>query len=220
MSKDPGFIFYPGDYLRDTQTLSEKAQVAYDRIICEHMRNICITQQQLKFFTKRLNQEETDELMFVLSEVEGGFCIEWVADSINKRRAYSESRRQNRSPKKKKDMNNISSTYDKHMEDEDEIEDVNKKEEGFEFFWNSYHSITGKMKTDKDAALGYWKRLNKGDKEKALENIKPYCAAQSDKKFCKKARTYLSDKNFNDEFIKPHKKATTRSSHIVLEDDF
>ena len=68
MSKDPGFLFYPGDYLRDTQTLSEKVQVAYDRIMCEHMRNICITKGQLKFFTKRLTDEELEELMFMLTK--------------------------------------------------------------------------------------------------------------------------------------------------------
>ena len=59
--KDPEFLFYPGDYLTDTQCLSEKTQVAYDRIMCEHMRNICISQKQLKFFTKRLSPDETEE---------------------------------------------------------------------------------------------------------------------------------------------------------------
>jgi hypothetical protein len=124
MAKDPGFIFYPGDYLRDTQTLSEKTQVAYDRIMCEHMRNICISKKQLKFFTKRLNEHEIEELMYVLTEVEEGYQIEWVAESIRKRRAYSESRRKNRSQKTKKHINNISKTYDKHMEIENENEDV------------------------------------------------------------------------------------------------
>ena len=122
MAKDPAFLFYPGDYLRDTQTLSEKTQVAYDRIMCEHMRNICITQQQLKFFTKRLNSDEIEELMFTLKKVNGGFQIEWVAESIDKRRAYSESRRENRNGKSKKDM----LIYDKHMENEIENEDINK----------------------------------------------------------------------------------------------
>lgn len=132
MAKDPAFLFYPGDYLRDTQTLSEKSQVAYDRIICEHMRNICISKKQLKFFTKRLTDDEIDELMFVLSEVEGGYQIEWVAESISKRKAYSESRRKNRKGNNEKDMNNISKTYVKHMENEIENENViingNKKE--------------------------------------------------------------------------------------------
>ncbi len=124
MAKDPAFLFYPGDYLRDTQMLSEKTQVAYDRIMCEHMRNICITQQQLKFLTKRLSEQELDELMMTLTKVNGGYQIEWVAESIRKRKSYSESRRKNRKGKNKKDM----LTYDKHMENENEIENVIKSE--------------------------------------------------------------------------------------------
>lgn len=122
MSKDPAFLFYPGDYLRDTQCLSEKSQVAYDRIMCEHMRNICISNQQLNFFTKRLTEDEKLELMFLLTEINGGFQITWVADSILKRRNYSDSRRKNRTSKPK----NISSSYDSHMENENEIVNENK----------------------------------------------------------------------------------------------
>lgn len=132
MAKDPAFLFYPGDYLRDTQNLSEKSQVAYDRIMCEHMRNICISKQQLKFFTKKLNEEELEELMFMLIEVEGGYQIEWVAESISKRKDYSDSRRKNRTSKKEKeskDMLNISSSYVQHMENEIENENENIIEE-------------------------------------------------------------------------------------------
>jgi len=118
MAKDPAFLFYPGDYLRDTQTLSEKTQVSYDRIMCEHMRNICISKQQLKFFTKKLNEEELEELMFVLKETSDGYQIDWVAESIEKRRAYSESRRNNRKKKANKDIK----TYVPHMENEIENE--------------------------------------------------------------------------------------------------
>lgn len=127
MANDPAFLFYPGDYLRDTQCLSESVQVAYDRIICEHMRNICISKSQLNFFTKRLNDEQKDELMMVLSKVDGGFQINWVVDSIMKRRAYSDSRRMNRGKKIDKNKNNISKSYDSHMDNEIEnvIEDVN-----------------------------------------------------------------------------------------------
>ena len=147
MAKDPGFIFYPGDYLRDTQTLSEKTQVAYDRIMCEHMRNICISQQQLKFFTKRLTDDEKSELMFVLDKVSGGYQIEWVSESINKRKAYSESRRKNREGKSKEDMNNTSSSYDSHMENEIESEDEivkeeeNKKEPPYKTFYREQWDI-------------------------------------------------------------------------------
>lgn len=114
MAKDPAFLFYPGDYLRDTQCLSEPAQVAYDRIMCEHMRNICISKEQLDFFTKRLNDDQKREILMVLTVIDGGFQIAWVADSIQKRRKYSEGRRNNRKGKGKK----ISSSYVSHMENE------------------------------------------------------------------------------------------------------
>jgi hypothetical protein len=122
---DPAFLFYPGDYLRDTQCLSEKSQVAYDRIMCEHMRNICISQQQLNFFTKRLSDDEKNELLFLLSKNENGFQIKWVSESIEKRKKYSDSRRENRLNKgeeKPKDM----LTYDSHMDNENENENINK----------------------------------------------------------------------------------------------
>ncbi len=96
--------------------LSEKAQVAYDRIMCEHMRNICISQSKLNFLTKKLNDIEKEEVMSVLIECEGGFQIEWVALSICKRKDYSESRKQNRKGKDKKHMIDISTTYVSHME--------------------------------------------------------------------------------------------------------
>lgn len=124
MATDPAFLFYPGDYLRDTQCLSEKPQVAYDRIMCEHMRNIVITQERLEFFTKRLDDDEKEELAHVLLKVEGGFMIAWVAESISKRKAYGASRRQNRSGKGKKHVLNTSSTYVPHMENENENTEV------------------------------------------------------------------------------------------------
>jgi hypothetical protein len=46
-----------------------------------------------------------------------------LQQEVEKRKAYSESRRQNRI---KKDMNNISNSYDKHMENENENVIVNR----------------------------------------------------------------------------------------------
>lgn len=121
MAKDFCFLFYPGDYLRDTQCLSPNAQVAYDRIMCEHMRNICIRHNQFQFFTKKLSDDEIIELKSVLMETSDGFFIEWVRDSINKRKAYSESRRQNRTKKIIETHDDDMKTYDNHMEKEKEI---------------------------------------------------------------------------------------------------
>jgi len=197
MSQDPAFLFYPGDYLRDTQCLSEKAQVAYDRIMCEHMRNICIRQQQLNFFIKRLTEDEKEEIMMVLTEISGGFQISWVAESITKRRKYSESRRKNRSSKPKKDM----LTHDSHMENENEI--VNEDKKGIEIFptfsdfWDLYDKKVGKkIKIEQS-----WNKIPHTEKINIMINIPKYIAAQPNKKFRKNPATYLYNDSWKDEII-------------------
>jgi len=76
----------------------------------------------------------------------------------------------------------------------------NEKNNTFDEFWIAYSSITGKHKTDKEPTKKYWVNLTDVEKKNALQNIKPYFDSLNDKKYCKKARTYLKDKNFNDEF--------------------
>jgi hypothetical protein len=121
MNKGPSFKFFPGEYLRDTQCLSEKAQVAYDRIICEHMRNICICKNQFEFFTKRLSEDEIKGLLTVLTKTEEGYQIDWVVESVNKSAAYKDSRRKNRLAEKTKNNKNISKSYDKDMYSKNEF---------------------------------------------------------------------------------------------------
>lgn len=89
--------------------------------------------------------------------------------------------------------------YEVEVEVEKEIEIEEEKEEGFLFFWDSYHLITGMKKTDLESAKKKWAALNKQEQKKASEMIALYFNSLPDKKFCKKARTYLSDKNFNDD---------------------
>ena len=108
MAKDFAFQFCPGDYLRDTQCLSEKSQVAYDRIMCEHIRNVSndaesiwIPHDKVCFFAKRLNEDESAELFHVLKKnpiKDGGFQIEWVAEKVAERQSCSAQRLLRRFP--------------------------------------------------------------------------------------------------------------------------
>jgi hypothetical protein len=209
MSKDPAFLFYPGDYLRDTQVLSEESQVAYDRIMCEHMRNMCISQQRLKFFIKRLNDEQQDEIMSVLEECPDGFQIPWVAESITKRKAYSESRRKNRASKPDNHMSNISSSYVPHMVNE--IENVNdtiiktKNQDEkieveifptFEEFWNQFDKKVGKPKCQK-----IWKQIRQSDRESIVDHLDKYIPSTPDKAYRKNPETYLRNRGWEDEVL-------------------
>lgn len=85
---------------------------------------------------------------------------------------------------------------------ESKVKESKVKENNIEFdlFWNSYHEISKLPKTDMQAALKHWTKLKESEKQKAIDNIQAYCDSISEKKYIKKARTYLSDRNFNDEF--------------------
>jgi hypothetical protein len=91
--------------------------------------------------------------------------------------------------------------------DNDTESDTDNKK-NFEDFWVKFHKITSKSKTDKDPTLRYWKKLSINEKGKATENIQKYFDNLNSPKYCKKARTYLSDKNFNDEFDSDNTKRT------------
>ena len=131
MASDPAFLFYPGDYLRDILCLSEKSHVVYDRIMCEHMRNTCedvskitVSKETVNFLSRHLNDDEKSELFNVIIKIGQDFQIRWVAESISKRRAYTESRRKNKQGKSK----NISKSHDQHVENVNENEIVNRND--------------------------------------------------------------------------------------------
>lgn len=94
--------------------------------------------------------------------------------------------------------NNLDSDSDSDSDISKDISNSIKAE--FEVFFTAYHSITKLSKTDKHAAEKYFTRLTKTDRQKALNNIQPYFDSLKDKAFCKKCRTYLSGKSYNDEF--------------------
>jgi hypothetical protein len=99
--------------------------------------------------------------------------------------------------------------------DKDMVKDKDKKDE-FEIFWTTYHTKTDRQKTDKEPARKKWNALNKSEQKKAVEQIDNYVRSNK-KEFLKKARTYLSDKSFNDEFEKPRAKSDfSQSSEDAL----
>ena len=72
--------------------------------------------------------------------------------------------------------------------------------ERFEMFWIYWHKLSKQPKTDRHSALKHWKKLTIKEQRLAWQNAKPFIKQQSEIQYIKKARTYLSDRNFNDEF--------------------
>jgi len=127
MSKDPAFLFYTSDFLTGTSFLTNEQIGKYIRLLCHQHQNghlkekdmlkICLTYDEDVF-----EKFEKDE--------NGLFFNVRLDEEIHKRKAYSESRRNNRKKKevKEEDMSIISETYVEHMENENENEDKIKKD--------------------------------------------------------------------------------------------
>lgn len=78
-----------------------------------------------------------------------------------------------------------------------------EKDEAFKVFFAGYHKLSGMKESDEDAAFTHWKKLTGKETELALNNYPKYinlCKSTGKGDYIKKARTFLKDKNFNDEF--------------------
>ena len=114
MSKDPAFLFYSSDFLTGTALMSDEQIGKYIKLLCyQHQMGHLSERDMLKIC------KTYDEDIFCKFEKDenGMYYNARLQQEVEKRKAYSESRRQNRI---KKDMNNISKTYVKHMENENE----------------------------------------------------------------------------------------------------
>ncbi len=131
MAQDPAFLFYYQDFLVGTDDMDNDEVGAYIRCLChqaskgsiseKHMMKICLRQDVYTSVSQKFSGNE-----------DGNYCNERLLLEINKRKAFAESRRNNRM-KKTSDihMSKTSKTYVPHMENENEneneIKDVNEK---------------------------------------------------------------------------------------------
>lgn len=115
--KDPAVLFYTADFIAGTLTMTDEQRGRYILLLClqhqqgglseEDMLNICKT-YDVKVFSKFHKAED------------GFYYNERMRTEADKRKKYSESRRNNRVTKEKdkKDIDNICKSYDKHMGNE------------------------------------------------------------------------------------------------------
>jgi hypothetical protein len=123
MSKDPAFLFYSSDFLTGTLLMSMEQKGKFITLLCiQHQKGHMIEKDMLQI----CGTYDEDIFSKFKKDNDGKFYNERLKEEVEKRKAYSESRRNNR--KKKEDMIYTSKTYDEHMENENENEnkDLNK----------------------------------------------------------------------------------------------
>lgn len=119
--KDPAILFYTSDFLSGTMTMTNEQVGAYMRLLCLQHQKGELSEKDMLFICGTRDEDIWNK--FEKSET-GTFFNSRLRFEIERRKAYSESRRNNR---KKKD---ISKTYVQHMENETENVNRNKKKGG------------------------------------------------------------------------------------------
>jgi len=120
MSKDPAFLFYSSDFLTGTMFLTNEQIGIFIRLLCvQHQKGRLREKDMLKI----CKTYDEDVFEMFTKDDENLFYNERLEAEVNKRKAYSESRRNNRK-NKTTPLKNTSLTYVKHMENENENENV------------------------------------------------------------------------------------------------
>jgi hypothetical protein len=120
MAKDPAVLFYTSDFLSGTFTMDYEQKGKYITLLCIQHQKGFLTEKDLRAVLQDTDIEIFDK--FNLSD-DGLYYNIKMKECAEKRKAYSESRRNNRKNKDNNisstyvnDMNNISKSYVKHME--------------------------------------------------------------------------------------------------------
>jgi len=112
MAKDPAVLFYTSDFLSGTFTMDYEQKGKYITLLCIQHQKGFLTEKDLKLVLSDTDIEVFEK--FVLAD-DGFYYNIKMKECADKRKAYSESRRNNRKSKSINDMNNLSKRYDEHM---------------------------------------------------------------------------------------------------------
>jgi superfamily II DNA/RNA helicase len=167
MAKDPAVLFYTSDFLSGTQLMPDGEKGRYITLLC--------IQHQLGRFTKSqffTIARETDLDLISKFEIddEGMYFNKRMQEETEKRKRYSESRRNNRNSNKNKTHDGThddtyDDTYDKdmsgHMSPHMENENVNRNiDKGYVADFDKFWAVYPKKKSKDTARRAFKKRYS------------------------------------------------------------
>lgn len=123
MAKDPAFLFYTNDFLSGTQFFTDEQVGKYLRLLMAQHQHGHLSEKQVLFICKTFDSDIMEKF---IKDDAGFYFNSKLEKLINERISFSESRRNNRLGKTKKQVKKKSKTSDSHKEDE--IEDENKEQ--------------------------------------------------------------------------------------------
>lgn len=123
--KDPAFLFYSSDFLSGTMLMTDEEIGQYIKLLCLQHQKGHLKEKDMLNICKTYNEDIFSKFK---KDEEGNYYNERLEYEANKRKAYSESRRNNRKKKEtyEEDMKNICNSYEQHMGNANENRNINK----------------------------------------------------------------------------------------------
>lgn len=122
--KDPAFLFYSSDFLSGTMLMTDEEIGQYIKLLCLQHQKGHLKEKDMLNICKTYNEDIFSKFK---KDKEGNYYNERLEYEANKRKAYSESRRNNRKKKEthEDDVKNICNSYEKHMGNANANENIN-----------------------------------------------------------------------------------------------
>lgn len=126
MAKDPAFLFYPGDWLGGTMGMTFEEKGAYFELLIFQFNCGSFTEAQAKQVLSICSASVFHKVIQKFSKSGNLYFNKRLAEEIEKRKKFSESRRNNAKSKKLNDSTpKVKKAYAQHMEDENENRNEN-----------------------------------------------------------------------------------------------
>jgi len=194
MAKDPAFLFYPNDWLGGTMGMTFEEKGAYMELLMLQFNRGHMTKDMIGRTVGQLWVNIKDKFK---EDSDGCFYNERLEVEKEKRKAFSESRRNNRkgvnqyTKNKQPKSGHMTSHMENVNENEDEdVIDVNK-EDLFEKFWTLYSKGVTRIPSQRE-----WSNIDKDEYIKILEHVPKYVKATP--KYRKDPVNYLKDRAWLD----------------------
>lgn len=128
MAKDPAVLFYTQDFLVGSSMLSPLQKGHYITILCHQQQssNGSLRQEDIRRLMGKDFEKQWPVIQSKFETDINGFFNQRMRTEIEKRKAYSESRRKNKLKDKTNTSSSHDSTYDHHMEIRNKKEEIKK----------------------------------------------------------------------------------------------
>lgn len=163
MAKDPAFLFYPGDWMGGTMTLSRHQKGCYLDLLIAQFNNGPLSLETIKIVLGQDQATWTVLSSKFKQDSQGNFSNERLATEIEKRKEYCKSKSHPKAGRKKSYDKSYDIHMNNHTENENEIKNENLIRDrvvgkGEEFLWatvvkNFFNDYSWKEKFCRDKSL-------------------------------------------------------------------